>query len=51
MPALPDDVLRLPLLGRVAAGLGEIGWSKVFMTKKFGPRQRIHAIITDPGID
>jgi len=31
----------------VAAELGEIGWSKVFLTKKFGPRQRFHAIITD----
>lgn len=31
----------------VCAGLGEIGWSKVFLTKKFGPRQRLHAIITD----
>jgi epoxyqueuosine reductase len=31
----------------VAGGLGEIGWSKVFLTKKFGPRQRLHAILTD----
>jgi len=31
----------------VAAGLGEMGWSKVFLTKKFGPRQRLAAIITD----
>ena len=31
----------------VAAGVGEIGWSKVFLTKKFGPRQRLAAIITD----
>jgi ferredoxin len=31
----------------VAAGLGEIGWSKVFMTKRFGPRQRLAAILTD----
>jgi len=39
----PDLVHRYA----VAAGLGEIGWSKVFLTKKFGPRQRFHAIITD----
>lgn len=31
----------------MAAGLGEIGWSKVFLTKKFGPRQRLAAILTD----
>jgi len=31
----------------VAAGVGEIGWAKVFMTKKFGPRIRLAAIITD----
>lgn len=31
----------------VAAGVGEIGWSKVFMTRQFGPRQRLACIITD----
>ncbi len=31
----------------VRAGLGEIGWAKVFMTRRFGPRQRLAAIITD----
>jgi epoxyqueuosine reductase len=31
----------------VAAGLGEMGWSKVFLSKKYGPRQRLAAIITD----
>ncbi|HEX2998850.1 MAG TPA: hypothetical protein VHR86_01230, partial [Armatimonadota bacterium] len=34
-------------IAATAAGLGEMGWSKVFLTKKFGPRQRLHAIITD----
>jgi len=34
-------------IAAVAAGLGEMGWSKVFLTRKFGPRQRLHAIITD----
>ena len=29
------------------AGLGEIGWSKVFLTPEFGPRQRLAAVITD----
>ena len=42
----PDVELAIRIAG-VAAGIGEIGWSKVFMTKKFGPRQRLAAIITD----
>ncbi|HQL65073.1 MAG TPA: hypothetical protein PLS78_04355, partial [bacterium] len=29
------------------AGLGEIGWGKIFLTPEFGPRQRLAAIITD----
>jgi ferredoxin len=35
---------------RIAAylcGLGEIGWSKMFLTKKFGPRQRIGIVLTE----
>ncbi|HOI54201.1 MAG TPA: hypothetical protein PLP01_03035 [Phycisphaerae bacterium] len=31
----------------VAAGLGELGWSKVFLTKRFGPLQRLGVILTD----
>ena len=31
----------------VAAGLGEFGWSKVFLTKKFGPLQRLGIVLTD----
>lgn len=42
----PDVNLAIRIAG-VAAGLGEIGWSKVFLTKKFGPRQRLAAIVTD----
>jgi len=38
-------------IAALAAGLGEIGWSKVFLTKKFGPRQRLHAIITDAPLE
>jgi len=34
-------------IAAVAAGLGEIGWSKIFLTKRFGPRQRLAAIATD----
>lgn len=42
----PDVNISIRIAG-IAAGLGEIGWSKIFMTKKFGPRQRLAAIITD----
>jgi len=38
-------------IAATAAGLGECGWSKVFLTKKFGPRQRLHAIITDAELE
>ena len=42
----PDVNLAIRIAG-VAAGIGEIGWSKCFLTKKFGPRQRLAAILTD----
>lgn len=44
---MPPNVHLAIRIAAVCAGLGEIGWSKVFLTKKFGPRQRLHAIITD----
>ncbi len=44
--AAPDVHLAIRIAA-VAAGLGEIGWSKVFLTSRFGPRQRLAAIITD----
>jgi len=42
----PDVHLAIRIAG-AAAGVGEIGWSKVFLTEKYGPRQRLAAIITD----
>lgn len=33
------------------AGLGEMGWSKVFMTREFGPRQRIGILLTDAELE
>ena len=45
----PDVHLAIRIAG-VAAGLGEIGWSKVFMTRRFGPRVRLHAIFTDAAL-
>ncbi len=42
----PDVHLAIRIAA-VAAGIGEIGWSKVFLTQEFGPRQRLAAILTD----
>lgn len=42
----PNVHLAIRIAG-VAAGLGEMGWSKVFITKRFGPRVRLAAILTD----
>lgn len=44
---VPPDVNMNIRLAGVAAGLGEIGWSKIFLTKKFGPRVRLACILTD----
>ncbi|MDD5677314.1 MAG: hypothetical protein PHW60_04885 [Kiritimatiellae bacterium] len=44
--AAPDVNISIRIAG-VAAGLGEIGWAKVFLTKQFGPRVRLACIITD----
>lgn len=38
-------------LGAVVAGLGEIGWSKMFLTREFGPRQRLALLFTDAEFD
>ena len=43
---VPDVNLNIRIAG-VAAGIGEMGWSKVFLTKEFGPRVRLACIITD----
>lgn len=42
----PNVHLAIRIAG-MAAGVGEMGWSKVFLTKQFGPRQRLAAILTD----
>ncbi len=41
------DVTLQFRIAATLAGVGEIGWSKVFMTKEFGPRQRIGIVLTD----
>jgi len=43
----PPDVTISFRLAAAAAGLGEIGYSKVFLTPQFGPRQRFTVILTD----
>lgn len=40
------DVTPHLRIAAFAAGLGEIGYSKVFLTPEFGPRQRFGAILT-----
>lgn len=34
-----------------AAGLGDIGYSKMFLSPEFGPRQRLAAIVTDAPLE
>jgi len=38
-------------LAAVACGLGEIGWSKMFLTPQFGPLQRLAFIFTDARLE
>ncbi len=51
LPVSPDkpapDVFIHMRIAAYLAGLGEIGWSKMFISPQFGPRQRLAAIITD----
>lgn len=46
----PDVLLHLRIAG-VICGLGEIGWSKIFLTPQFGPRQRLAYIFTDAELE
>jgi len=38
-------------IAAVACGLGEMGWSKVLLTRKFGPRVRLGTILTDAELE
>jgi epoxyqueuosine reductase len=42
----PDIMLHLRICGYLA-GLGEIGYSKMFLSPEFGPRQRLGVILTE----
>ena len=46
----PEINLSVRIAG-LACGIGEIGWSKVFLTKKFGPRVRLGTILTDAELE
>ena len=54
-PVTPDrpapDVFLHMRIAAFAAGLGEIGYSKMFLSPEFGPRQRLGAVITDMPLD
>jgi len=49
-PAGPDGMMSLRVAA-VAAGLGELGHSKVLLTPQFGPRQRVFAVLTDAELE
>ena len=44
---VPPNVVCSVRLIAAGCGLGEVGYSKVFLTKKFGPRVRLGLIFTD----
>ena len=46
----PDILVDFRVMA-FAAGLGEFGWSKMFLTPEFGPRQRLVAILSDAPLD
>ena len=46
----PDLLIHFRLVG-VACGLGEIGWSKMFLSPQFGSRQRLAFIFTDAELE
>jgi len=45
------DVFFSLRIAAFCAGLGEIGWSKMFLTPRFGPRQRLAAVMTDAPLE
>ena len=47
----PREVVVQHRIAGALAGLGEIGWSKVFLTREFGPRQRLAVMLTDAELE
>lgn len=51
-PGLPKpDVFIHFRIAAYVCGMGEIGWSKVFLTPRFGPRQRFAFLLTDAPLE
>lgn len=48
--AAPDVMIHLRIAAYLA-GLGEIGYSKVFLTPEFGPRQRLGVVLTEAPLE
>jgi epoxyqueuosine reductase QueG len=48
---LPPDIYTSVRLIAAGTGVGEIGHSKVFLNKKFGPRLRLGLIFTDAELE
>lgn len=48
---LPPCVTLHMRVAAALAGLGEPGWSKVFLTPEFGPRQRFDILVTDAELE
>lgn len=48
---VPPDLQFSFRLAAVACGLGEMGWSKMFLTKEFGPLQRVAFLFTDAPLE
>ena len=48
---LPPCVMLHMRISAALAGLGEPGWSKVFLTPQFGPRQRFEILLTDAELE
>lgn len=46
----PDVFIHFRIAAYIC-GMGEIGWSKVFLTPQFGPRQRFVFILTDAPLE
>ncbi|HOL65944.1 MAG TPA: hypothetical protein PKX93_00620 [bacterium] len=46
----PDVFVHLRIAA-FCAGLGEIGYSKMFLSPQFGPRQRLAAVLTDAPLE
>ncbi len=46
----PDVLVHFRIAAYIA-GLGEIGWSKLFLTPEFGPRQRFAILLTDAELE